>query len=270
MYEGQARWLHSNQVTSWKRKTMVLMLEWWVDVNCRLLSFQCSKSRKETYHYGFLFCCSLGCHVDKKEQQIKQENLLHIPHSSYLIPDEYKHLFCITERELKQEQIKMTDSYTDELFCMPFKKLVFSISRLICDVERFREESEEEMTKQGMWVCYTKTHKLTKLKEVTEEHKKEILEKYYDPHHKKIEEEVENILKQNKKCLIIDCHSFPSKALPYELYKNDKRPEICLGTDNFHTEKNTILYLKNGFQKLGYSVGINEPFKGTVIKSTSL
>lgn len=41
----------------------------------------------------------------------------------------------------------MTNSYTDELFCMPFKKLVFSISRLICDVERFREESEEEMTK---------------------------------------------------------------------------------------------------------------------------
>ena len=78
------------------------------------------------------------------------------------------------------------------------------------------------MTKQGMCVCYTKKHNLTQLKEVTEEHKKEILEKYYDPHHKKFEEEVEKILKQNKKCLIIDCHSFPSNALPYELYKDFK------------------------------------------------
>lgn len=196
---------------------------------------------------------------------MKTEILLHIPHSSYLIPNEYKNLFCITEDELKLERIKMTDSYTEELFNLPYKKIDFPISRLICDVERFREESDEEMTKQGMWVCYTKTHKLTQLKTVTEQHKKEILKKYYDPHHKKFEEEVKKILKQNKKCLIIDCHSFPSKALPYELYQNDERPDICIGTDDFHTEKNTILYLKNRFEELGYRVGINEPFKGTIM-----
>ena len=157
---------------------------------------------------------------------MKTEILLHIPHSSYFIPNKYKNLFCITENELRIEQIKMTDSYTNELFNLPYKKIIFPISRLICDVERFREESQEEMTKQGMWVCYTKTHELKTLKRTTNEHKKEILEKYYDTHHKKFEEKVGNILKQNKKCLIIDCHSFPSKALPYELYQEDERPDI--------------------------------------------
>ena len=121
------------------------------------------------------------------------------------------------------------------------------------------------MTKQGMWICYEKTHKQTELKDVTEEHKQEILEKYYDPHHKKFEEEVEKILKQNKNCLIIDCHSFPSKALPYEIYQQDERPDICIGTDEYHTNKELVEYLKNSFEELGYSVGINTPFKGTIV-----
>ena len=196
---------------------------------------------------------------------MKTEILLHIPHSSYIIPKEYKKLFCISEKELRQEQIKMTDSYTNELFNLPFKKLVFPISRLICDVERFRDEKDEEMTKQGMWVCYEKTHTLKKLKVVTKEHKQEILEKYYDKHHQNFEKEVENILKKNKNCLIIDCHSFPSKALPYEIYQQDERPNICIGTDEYHTNKELVKYLKNNFEKLGYSVGINTPFKGAIV-----
>ena len=72
---------------------------------------------------------------------MKTEIILHIPHSSYFIPKEYKKLFCISKKELKQEQIKMTDRYTNELFNLPFKQLVFQISRLICDVERFRNEN---------------------------------------------------------------------------------------------------------------------------------
>ena len=170
------------------------------------------------------------------------EILIHIPHSSYFIPQEYRHIFLINKRELKKEQLLMTDSYTNELFNTKNKKIIFPISRLICDVERFRNEQDEEMTKQGMWVCYTKTLNQKPLKMVSEVHKQEILDKYYDKHHKLFEEEVENILNKNNKCLIIDAHSFCSKPLPYELYKTKARPDICLGTDNFHTDKETINY----------------------------
>ena len=37
----------------------------------------------------------------------------------------------------------MTDRYTDELFEHE-NSIVFSVSRLVCDVERFRNESDEE------------------------------------------------------------------------------------------------------------------------------
>jgi len=52
--------------------------------------------------------------------------------------------------------------------------------------------------------------------------------------------------KENNKVLIIDCHSFPKSPLPYELNQEKSRPEICIGTDNFHTSKK----LKNSFRKL--------------------
>ena len=123
------------------------------------------------------------------------KTLLHIPHSRYTIPFEYQNLFYLNPLELRKEQIKMTDSYTDDLFDIPnVEKLVFPISRLICDVERFRDENDEIMAKQGMWVTYTKTSELKPLKKVSDEHKQEILEKYYDVHHKKFYEKVTDIL----------------------------------------------------------------------------
>lgn len=194
------------------------------------------------------------------------EIILHIPHSSYFIPDEYKTLFYLPEKELFGEQLKMTDSYTDELFrTETIERLVFPISRLVCDVERFRDEDDEEMTKQGMWVCYTKTSDLSELKTVSQIHKTEILEKYYDPHHRNFEKLVSKRLDTFGKCLIIDAHSFSSAPLPYELHAQKLRPDICIGTDNFHTPEEITKYFYESFTNAGYKVGINNPFCGTIV-----
>ncbi|MBQ3641514.1 N-formylglutamate amidohydrolase [bacterium] len=192
--------------------------------------------------------------------------LIHIPHSSYNIPEKYKSLFYISEKELQQEQIKMTDSYTNELFDIKgIKKHIFPISRLICDVERFRNEKDEEMTKRGMWVCYTKTSDCKPLKITDNKHKQEILKLYYDKHHTLFEKLTEQKLKQNKKCLIIDAHSFSSKPLPYELHSKGFRPDICIGADDFHTPNDIIEYFFNSFSELGYTVKIKYPFCGTIV-----
>lgn len=194
------------------------------------------------------------------------EIILHIPHSSYFIPDEYKTLFYLQDKELFAEQLKMTDSYTDELFNPEnTKRLVFPVSRLVCDVERFRDEKAEEMTKQGMWICYKKTSNLTGLKKVSQIHKTEILEKYYDPHHRNFERLVGQKLNAFGKCLIIDAHSFSSAPLPYELHAQKIRPDICIGTDSFHTPEEITKYFFNSFTNAGYKVGINNPFCGTIV-----
>lgn len=195
-----------------------------------------------------------------------KNTLIHIPHSSYLIPNEYKKLFYLTDDELLAEQLKMTDSYTDELFDIhETQKIITPISRLVCDVERFRNKSEEEMTSQGMWVCYTKTSDLKKLKKVDKDHENEILSKYYDKHHAKFEQKVAKILKEQHSCLIIDAHSFSSTPLPYELHSQNNRPDICIGTDNYHTPEFITECFYNYFTDLGYKTLVNSPFKGTIV-----
>lgn len=160
----------------------------------------------------------------------------------------------------------MTDSYTDDLFNLSnIKKIVFPISRLICDVERFRNEKDEIMTKQGMWVTYSKTSDLKSLKVLTKKHKEEILEKYYDKHHQNFYREVKSILDKYGKCLIIDCHSFSSTPLPYELNQEHNRPDICIGIDSFHTSRELAEKLKELFINFGYSVSVNNPFSGTIV-----
>ena len=79
--------------------------------------------------------------------------LLHIPHSSTYIPKEMNDLFVINRKELDRELLDMTDLYTDELFDFAENRIVFPFSRLICDVERFRDRTQETMTEKGMWIC---------------------------------------------------------------------------------------------------------------------
>lgn len=191
--------------------------------------------------------------------------VLHIPHSSTLVPDEYRHLFMLSDEQLQRELLRMTDSYTDELFKTDAKQIIAPVSRLVCDMERFRDDKNESMAKRGMGVCYQSTSDLTPMKTVTDAHREEILARYYDPHHQLLEKTVRNALARGDRCLVLDCHSFASSPLPYEPNQEKSRPDICLGTDPFHTPSNLTDALRAAFEVLGYRVQENDPYAGTLI-----
>ena len=65
--------------------------------------------------------------------------------------------------------------------------------------------------------------------------------------------------------MIIDCHSFPSIALQYELDQSEARPDICIGADDFHTPDWIIDKLFEEFEGFGYSTAVNKPFSGTIV-----
>ena len=185
--------------------------------------------------------------------------ILHIPHASTYT----ENLEFLAE--IKDELNTMTDFYTDDIFDYECTRVIAPISRLVCDMERFEDDDLEEMSKMGMGVCYTKTAHGEPFRDVSKAEKKRILKKYYYPHHKALTRAVDDELALYKKTLVIDCHSFPNKPLPCNLSQDTNRPDICIGTDSFHTPKYIIEILKKYFSDCGYSVKIDDPFAGTLI-----
>lgn len=189
--------------------------------------------------------------------------ILHIPHSSTFIPEEYLCGFCSVN--LKKELNLMTDRFTDELFDLPFPRLVFPVSRLVCDVERFRDDEKEMMSKKGMGVCYTKCHDGKLLRHLTPDEKNRIITGWYDRHHRKFTEMTGQCLEKHGGCLIVDCHSFSPFPLKYEPVQKRNRPDICIGTDDYHTPAEIRDYLLDSFSDLGYDVGLNTPYAGAIV-----
>ena len=171
--------------------------------------------------------------------------------------------------ELQGELNRITDHATDQIFLNAFpeaKPVVFPVSWLVVDPERFFDDSEEPMSQVGMRVLYNRGSLCQSIREAPNPEKPEQrLQRFYVPHHQKLTEVVDNMLQAHGRCLIIDGHSYPAVALPYELQQKSARPEFCLGTDAFHTPEELIASIENQLSHLGYSTARNEPFGGTIV-----
>lgn len=143
--------------------------------------------------------------------------------------------------------------------------LCFPVSRLVCDPERFRNDAEEIMASVGMGAIYSACSDGSRLRVISEQHKEELLSRYYDSYHKRFENAVSRNLRRYGRCLIIDGHSFYDEPLPYEYDQDRNRPDICIGTDDMHTPQMVEDKLRCFFENRGYSVEINRPFAGCIV-----
>lgn len=86
--------------------------------------------------------------------------IIHIPHSSTIIPSDIFGQYLLPASDLNRELLHMTDHFTNELFSIPrnlAKEIIFPVSRLVVDPERFEDNSKEPMFKKGMGTIYTRT-----------------------------------------------------------------------------------------------------------------
>jgi N-formylglutamate amidohydrolase len=195
--------------------------------------------------------------------------VVHVPHASVVIPDDLRAAFLLGDGDLERELVAMTDRYTDELFLLPndvTAPVVFPVSRLVVDPERFAEDSSEPMSKKGMGVVYTTTSDGRPLRQrPLANERSQLLARFYEPHHTSLEGAVAAALQAHGSCVVIDGHSFPSRALPYEDDQRNDRPDICIGTDAYHTPKALRDAAVAVFERAGFRVDVDRPFAGALV-----
>jgi N-formylglutamate amidohydrolase len=195
--------------------------------------------------------------------------VLHIPHSSRSIPDHVRLHIELDDAQLDAELTAMTDAHTDELFggdCGELPAVIFPISRLVVDPERFEDDAEERMADAGMGVIYEKTSRGARLRARPHaEERAALVEGFYRPHHEQLRALVASVIDQVGHCLVLDGHSFPSVPLAYEPDQRRDRPDICIGTDTFHTPAPLEAAALAAVHSLGWTVDVNRPFAGALV-----
>jgi N-formylglutamate amidohydrolase len=194
--------------------------------------------------------------------------IFHVPHDSTFIPEEVRDQFVLDDKALDDEILKMSDLWTHVLLTngIPASQIVAApVNRLVVDVERFDDDAKEVMAKRGMGAVYRVRHDLTPLRRlISDDERTKLLAKWYYPHHKKLSDTVDRVIKERRCPVIVDLHSFPSKPLPYEDDQEADRPEICIGTDRGHTSDDLRNAFEESFSK-EFKVAINRPFKGALV-----
>lgn len=194
--------------------------------------------------------------------------VLHLPHGSVVIPDDLRRTFLPDDAGLQRELVAMTDHHTVDLFggveCAD--AVVFPVSRLVVDPERFLDDAQEPMARCGMGVLYTTCSTGEPLRHAPNAAAREaLLARFYHPHHARLTAAVDDAIMTHDCALIVDCHSFPAAPRAQELHHVDVRPDICLGTDAFHTPPWLTDAACAVFASEGYRVTVDAPYAGTIV-----
>jgi N-formylglutamate amidohydrolase len=196
--------------------------------------------------------------------------VLHIPHASPIIPPNVGKTFVLSESEMQQELLRLTDAFTDDLFAGKIPQaqqaVIHQVSRFVVDPERFEDDAQEPMSQRGMGAVYTHTtHGSPLRRALSAAERQRLIDTYYAPHHSALTQAVQAVLDRHSTCLIFDCHSFPSHPLPCDIDQHVPRADICLGTDAYHSPDWLFEELAARFQQAGYTVAKNRPYSGTLV-----
>ena len=202
------------------------------------------------------------------------------PHSGAVYPAQFLEASRLDKHAIRKSE----DSFVDEIFApaadrgAPLLRALFP--RAYCDVNREPYELDPKMFADRL-PAHANTSSLrvagglgtiarvvssgediyhSKLSWSEAERR---IRRYYRPYHDALSSLVEETVGLFGVCVILDCHSMPSQALPMERRRAQERPDIVLG-DRFGTScARALSDLAHEFlEARGYAVGRNAPYAG--------
>ena len=213
----------------------------------------------QSYSLSYLLPQKNDFYLVEKESNI----LVHIPHDSIVVPEWARKDFVI--KDIDYESLIMSDWKVGELIWEELynhSHLNFNLSRIVLDVERYRDDENEPMSKYGMGKLYTSTSEGLLLRNISDSNKIR-LEKIYDEYHLKLKEKSKDLVEEyGEEAIIVDFHSFPNEDKRYQ--KKGQKPDICLGFNDGFNEKK-LNEIKSIFEKNNFSVKFNNPYSGSIV-----
>lgn len=193
----------------------------------------------------------------------------HIPHSSISFPDGMQDII-LGEFELNKYNLKMSDLFIDKLFdSIPGKTMIAPYSRLWCDVEKYKDNNKEEMSKYGQGFIYDKFYDgkdIFRFGLINGVDIKQEKIKYYDKYHKQLSSLVKNELDKGKNVLLLDLHSFSDEQAA-SINKKGPLPDICIGVVEGLYKKEILDLIIRKIKDKGLTYQINYPYKGSILPS---
>ncbi len=156
---------------------------------------------------------------------MKAPILVSIPHGGWKVADEIKDIWALSKKDAFHDG----DPFTSRIFDFSDRiefQIVMEYYRAVIDLNR-RPDDIAPKNPDGVIKSHTcwnvPVYKQESLPDETL--KKILLEKYYFPYHKQMEEQIKN---PDIK-FAVDCHSMAAKSPPIEADAGAVRPLICLG-----------------------------------------
>ena len=203
--------------------------------------------------------------------------IISIPHTGSYYPKEFLKYISIDIKKLKIMEDFKTDTFIDKINLNLADIFIAECSRAVVDLNRSRQSLDDSMfnskikitpheevllIKSGLGVipskCYTEEIFKSKLPNF---YISKMLEKYYDPFHKKLSNRINYLKSKFGVVYLIDIHSTPT------LSNNNKNfPDVIIG-DNFgkSSEENFKNNLISHFKNLDLRLSINNPYSGGYI-----
>jgi N-formylglutamate amidohydrolase len=193
----------------------------------------------------------------------------HVPHASTAIPADERASLLPDDAALHAELLRLTDHHTDRLYDwvrdLGGRLLVNGVSRLVVDPERFPDDAAEPMAAVGQGAVYTRTSTGAPLRGLDDAERSRLLDRWYAPYHAALGALVAETLAVSGTCLVLDLHSFATVPLPHEPDADPDRPDVCLGTDPFHTPRTLVADLRASLEAAGFRVAVDRPFAGSLV-----
>ncbi len=188
--------------------------------------------------------------------------ILHVPHASRELTTASRGGLRLGDAELADELDHLTDAHTDLIATRAAAArpwiFVNRLSRLVVDPERFPDE-REEMLAVGMGAVYTHGYAGRRLRDPDPG----LIKTHFEPYAAAVADLVGERLAATGRAVLIDVHSYATVALPYELHGDGPRPQICLGTDGFHTPSALVAAAVAAFG--AFETAVDTPFAGTYV-----